>query len=66
MQCQRCGKSTVGYALHDYCFSCGKNLCEKCMAEGCCGAVPAVSGMHEDYGTDETAEKPEGEAEPTR
>lgn len=28
----------------DYCAVCSKNLCRKCMIEGCCGNVPAKSG----------------------
>ena len=46
--CERCGKKAVDYHLHDYCASCGKNLCTKCMEQGCCDAVPAVSGMNDD------------------
>lgn len=31
-------------SLHDFCATCSRNLCPKCMAQGCCKAVPAVSG----------------------
>jgi hypothetical protein len=48
MKCERCGKSPVGYELHDYCRSCSKNLCAECMAKGCCGHVPAQSGQEDD------------------
>lgn len=30
--------------MTDYCAVCSKNLCANCMAEGCCGHVPAISG----------------------
>jgi uncharacterized protein CbrC (UPF0167 family) len=54
-KCERCGarKSPTGEGAHDYCAECGKNLCPACMAEGCCGQVPAESGMKADYGDDE-------------
>lgn len=48
MRCERCSAGTSGYELHDYCRSCGKNLCDGCMAKGCCGWVPALSGMADD------------------
>jgi hypothetical protein len=32
----------------DYCANCSKNLCEPCMARGCCGKRPAESGMKAD------------------
>lgn len=32
----------------DYCAKCGKNLCADCMAKGCCGNVPALSGQEDD------------------
>jgi len=52
MKCERCDsaqKPVAGlYDLYDYCPSCGKNLCASCMAKGCCGKVPAVSGMGDD------------------
>jgi hypothetical protein len=37
----------------DYCAKCGKNLCKKCMANGCCEARPAISGMADDSSDDE-------------
>lgn len=47
--CERCRKEPEGeYGLHDYCGACSKNLCPKCMAAGCCGRIPALSGMGED------------------
>lgn len=60
-RCERCGASTPGFTkdadgkeierdLFDYCAVCQLNLCEKCMAEGCCGNVPAKSGELADYG----------------
>lgn len=48
MRCERCQASTAGYQLHDYCAACSKNLCEKCMAVGCCGSTPARSGSGDD------------------
>lgn len=59
MKCDRCGKETKGFALHDYCFAlhdycaeCSKNLCAACMKDGCCGNIPAKSGNLEDHGDD--------------
>lgn len=48
--CERCGESVSGesFDLMDFCWSCGKNLCDKCMSLGCCGSVPALSGMEGD------------------
>jgi hypothetical protein len=48
MNCERCKASPVGYALFDYCATCSKNLCPKCMAAGCCGVAPATSGNDAD------------------
>lgn len=52
MQCERCGVRTSpsGYETFDYCAECSRNLCEVCMEQGCCGHVPALSGMAADYG----------------
>jgi hypothetical protein len=61
MKCERCHKESAGYAVHDYCRTCSKNLCDDCMAKGCCGAVPAVSGMERDY--DESPEVPMSDEE---
>lgn len=47
MNCENCGKATVGYELHDYCAICSKNLCADCMAEGHCGNTPALGGMND-------------------
>jgi hypothetical protein len=44
MMCGRCGAGPAGYELFDYCALCGTKLCDECMAAGCCGQVPAVSG----------------------
>ena len=57
MTCERCGKGTEGFGLHDYCAECGKNLCEDCMAGGCCGFVPARSGMDGDGLNDDDDER---------
>jgi hypothetical protein len=51
-QCERCGKRPVpvgemDLGLLDYCAVCSKDLCDECMAEGCCGNVPALSGTEE-------------------
>lgn len=44
MMCSRCGAGPAGFELFDYCALCGTKLCDECMAAGCCGQVPAVSG----------------------
>ncbi len=50
-ECERCGAKpgyltgSKNYELFDYCANCAKNLCPECMAKGCCGHVPAESGM---------------------
>ncbi len=47
--CERCRATPKGeYELFDYCGTCGKDLCGACMAKGCCGKVPAASGMTAD------------------
>ena len=49
MKCEGgCGRSTSGFELFDYCAGCSKNLCPKCMQKGCCGHIPAESGMRAD------------------
>ena len=48
MKCERCGKGTQGYDLFDYCANCSRNLCAGCMEKGCCGQIPAASGMEAD------------------
>lgn len=62
--CERCGGhdgfiETGAFAgsLHeiDYCAKCGINLCSRCMAEGCCGEVPAVSGWAVDSPKEDTS-----------
>ncbi len=53
-ECERCKRKIAAgsYDLHDYCAVCEKNLCESCMGEGCCGDVPAQSGMRQDNDND--------------
>ena len=51
--CERCGAHPKGYDLLDYCAKCSRNLCDRCMIEGCCGNVPATSGTKQDYGDDD-------------
>mgnify|MGYP003455537151 CR=1 FL=1 len=51
--CERCGGcdkylhegQPVVAQFVDYCAMCSKDLCAKCMANGCCGQVPAHSGQ---------------------
>jgi hypothetical protein len=52
--CDKCraAEPESSYVLFDYCARCGKNLCPACMAKGCCGNVPAASGMEFDYEDD--------------
>jgi hypothetical protein len=46
MNCERCGAPPDGeFGLHDFCANCSINLCPTCMAKGCCGDVPARSGL---------------------
>ena len=56
MNCERCGKPSGGYDLHDYCAYCSKNLCAECMETGCCGHIPAESGSEEDHDEEEGEE----------
>lgn len=52
-RCERCDtKKQPMQVFFDYCALCGKNLCDRCMAKGCCKRIPAVSGMQTDYGED--------------
>lgn len=46
MRCEQCG-AEVAKHIHqmDYCAICGKDLCPKCMKEGCCRHKPAMSGL---------------------
>jgi hypothetical protein len=50
-QCERCQETIPAwsYALMDYCADCQQSLCEKCMRQGCCGHVPAISGQTIDF-----------------
>jgi len=52
MQCERCGAGPSGAEMFDYCGLCGQTLCEECMAAGCCGQTPAVSGRTQDLDPD--------------
>jgi hypothetical protein len=57
-KCERCGaKIEPGEA--DYCAICSKDLCTECMVKGCCGNVPALSGMGEEYGDDKIEDEEE-------
>lgn len=62
MKCERagCKVTTSGYDLFDYCMVCSKNLCDQHMAAGCCGNVPAKSGMEEHVDDFESASEEEG------
>lgn len=51
-KCERCGEP-LKFLGHDYCAVCAKILCGKCMTEGHCGNVPALSGLQADYGADD-------------
>lgn len=47
--CERCGASPKRpLGLLDYCAECSRDLCDDCMKKGCCGHIPARSGMDED------------------
>jgi len=51
--CERCGRANpTQYGLWDYCGQCSKGLCDTCMEKGCCGNVPAQSGMDYEYPED--------------
>lgn len=58
MECERCHSKSEGYNLFDYCAVCSANLCPHCMAEGCCGNVPAESGSEADNGEEFDAAEP--------
>lgn len=62
-KCERCGKATTGYDLHDYCAACSRNLCDPCMAAGCCGSVPAKSGQDADLNYNEAPALSKGDLE---
>ena len=52
-RCDECGAKTPrpganGFAILDYCAECSRDLCDACMEMGCCGNVPALSGMRID------------------
>lgn len=56
--CERCGASKPSpeagpFDSLDYCAECSRDLCDACMARGCCGRVPARSGMEADYPDEE-------------
>lgn len=46
-ECERC-KKYVGSGDIDYCAHCSKDLCPECMGKGCCGYIPADSGLQAD------------------
>ncbi len=46
--CESCGASPAGYQLLDFCAECSRDLCNRCMEAGCCGHVPAISGLADD------------------
>jgi hypothetical protein len=60
-KCERCGAKPDGCG-HDYCAECGRNLCPACMAAGCCGHKPALSGVTADHGDEEDEEAKEEDA----
>ena len=45
MNCTRC----EARGLWDYCDICEATLCDDCMDGGCCGHVPAISGVDENW-----------------
>jgi hypothetical protein len=53
MQCERCGAGPSGAELFDYCGLCGQRMCADCMAAGCCGQTPAVSGRDQELDPDD-------------
>jgi hypothetical protein len=53
-RCERCNAKAQGaYGILDYCAHCSKDLCDDCMAKGCCGHVPADSGEKADGSSEE-------------
>lgn len=61
-KCERCGVEAVGeFGLLDYCAACSRDLCDACMAKGCCGHVPALSGEEADHGDSPTPAQQEGQ-----
>jgi len=44
--------------MFDYCGLCGQTLCDECMAVGCCGQTPAVSGRTQDLDPDPADDVP--------
>ena len=62
MMCDRCGAGPAGADLFDHCALCGQALCDLCMAAGCCGQTPAISGRVFDKDPDErSSDEPAGE-----
>jgi len=57
-KCERCGKPEVHsndltQCRHvGYCEVCSRNLCDACIAKGCCGNVPALDGEREEAADD--------------
>ena len=56
MPCARCGAGPAIFDQFDYCALCGQTLCDECMAAGCCGNYPAVSGKAQDQNPYEGAD----------
>lgn len=57
-RCESCGTKYPNaecgeYDLFDYCAVCSRDLCDRCLAKGCCGHVPGKSGLGEDYPDDD-------------
>lgn len=57
-RCERCGARkprpiASPMELLDYCAKCSRDLCDDCMEKGCCGNVPAKSGMDSDSDLDD-------------
>lgn len=45
-ECSECRTETDSGL--DYCAVCSRDLCLRCMEKGCCGNVPAISGIEND------------------
>ena len=68
--CERCraSKPSPGASPFDgldYCAECSRDLCDACMEKGCCGHVPARSGMADDYPEDAAHQAEPSEAATT-
>jgi hypothetical protein len=49
---QRCRCGAVAMILFDHCAVCHQTLCDECFHGGCCGTLPARSGIHDSLGVD--------------